>query len=176
MFTHISARKVTVGIFQSIIRKMSQYHNIQLHGVQICAKPSNFWRKTFFQSLPHLTGDTFAINVFVKGTYNVPVKSIYFIADYEGKQEAISPNYSINESKYIVNFSKMTKSGQYEIRVMLRTSEMGFETIAWATAPTVATIHIMDNWKPTIWLWSLIIGAILATIITISIQKLLGII
>lgn len=160
----------------SIIRQMSRYYHIHEKGVEIYARPSNFWRKTLLRNIPNLTGDFAPINILIKGHFDTSVKYIKIIYEYNGFEYDESPKYPPGKHNYSFCGKRLDDSGLYKVRLLIATDKSEVQERLWQHEPNIALIQVIDDWKPVIWLWTLIIGAILATIITILIQKLLGII
>jgi len=125
---------------------MSRYYHIQAQGLDIKTVPSTLGRKLW--PFPYLTGDPISTRVSVNDAVSI-IKQVKFTLRHEGEIEAESDWYPA-QAQYNPIFYRISRSGQYDIvmQVVIPVKDNPFSEVMPTIKEKIATIHMVDNWKP----------------------------
>ncbi len=152
---------------QHIIRLMSRYYHFKSHGVSIHAEPGSLLCKLW--PFPFLTGDPIAIKISTKGKYDTAIENISFSLEKDGKSVKEVGPYPVS-AQYKPTFTRISDAGQYEIIMNCRQPMTIYGP--FSLKEKVATIHMVDNWKPLTTIFTIVVTAIISVIATLFIEYL----
>jgi len=153
------------------MRWVSRYYQVRRGGVSVYVRPTSLWRKIFRQ-IPNLTGDFVPIDIIIDGVFDKSVQYIKVLYDYNGFKYDESPKYSPQGRKYTFQGKRLSDSGSYKIRLLIGTDKSEVQELLWASEPEIAVIQVIDDWKPTVWLATVLVSAVAGAIVTLLVQWL----